>query len=215
MSEEYATTRQDFLTATASYLGLDIEAVGADSHVLFNESQGDVMTAVIHVHLKPSDIIGIGKRMQEIAAQNNDIVHVHTHDEYGDKIVTPDQENMRHEYNNLTAAEKGKHGSFGKYVTWRMMNDKPVSSPMQEHAALMCDLMGFNDAPDTRQVTHVDAPEEPEPTNMDAVWLWEHETTQAQRQFAAEGRGERGHEHQYLIQWAMLTDEQKQKAGKP
>lgn len=198
MSEEYATTRQDFLTATASYLGLDTEAIGNESEV---KTDGDVLVAVLHVWLKPSDIIGIGKRMQEIAAQNNHIVQVCMDDE--PKNDPPFTDHLREEYNRLSAAEKGKHGSFGKYVTWRMMNDKP-SNPVP--------MPSPDRSTEGRKVTHVDAPEEPEPTNMDAVWLWADQATDAQKQYPVDydaiGR-------RYLVQWAMLTDEQKQQAGKP
>lgn len=62
-----------------------------------------------------------------------------------------------------------------------------------------------------------DAPEEPEPTNMDAVWIPAWEVSDAQMQFASD-RGEvktpSSMHVEYLIQWAMLTDEQKAKAKK-
>lgn len=63
-----------------------------------------------------------------------------------------------------------------------------------------------------RQVVHVDTPEKPEPTNMDAVWLGFGDVTIAQMQFASDSRNTPAHGNEYLIQWAMLTDEQKQKA---
>lgn len=71
---------------------------------------------------------------------------------------------------------------------------------------------GEGEKTEGRQVVHIDTPEEAETTNMDAVWLpWE-ECSQAQMQHAVDSviGGNLGSE--YLVQWAMLTDEQKQKA---
>jgi len=199
MSEEYATTRQDFLTATASYLGLDIDAISDDS-ILKTDDAG-MMVAVLHVWLKPSDIIGIGKRMQEIAAQNNQAVQVHTDTV---AIEGPTVEAMREAYNALSKAEKGRYGSFARYMA------ESSGGIVAEGPAFIV-TPGYI-APAERTVHHVDTPEEPEPTNMDAVWVPFAEATIAQMQHHCDTRHSSETGHEYLIQWAMLTDEQKQKA---
>lgn len=193
MSEEYATTRQDFLTATASYLGLDPEAISPYSEL---KTEDDWMVAVLYVRLKPSDIIGIGKRMQEIAAQNNEIVQVHT-DPSSVPYPVPNHDELRKRYNALTQVERGAYGSFARYVA-----DQDAKQAHEDMLAT---------AANGRKVSHVDAPEEPEPTNMDAVWLQGEEATTAQRIHSVDWDENKG----WLVQWAMLTDEQKQKAGKP
>jgi len=199
MSEEYANTRQDFLTATASYLGLDPDAISPYSEL---KTDDDWMVAVLYVRLKPSDIIGIGKRMQEIAAQNNDVVQVQTDTV---AIEGPTVEAMREAYNALTKAEKGRYGSFARYMA------ESSGGIVAEGPAFIV-TPGYI-APTERTVTHVDTPEEPEPTNMGAVWLDGPECTDAQRQFGSDTSYCHDTKRtRYLVQWAMLTDEQKQKA---
>ena len=63
----------------------------------------------------------------------------------------------------------------------------------------------------SRKVAHIDAPETEEPTTMDAVWLSETDTTEAQRKFASDMLMTQ-HDIQYLVPWPMLTEEQRQKA---
>jgi len=64
---------------------------------------------------------------------------------------------------------------------------------------------------DNREVAHIDAPETEEPTTMDAVWMPYDEANPAQLCFASEHRNISG-THEILVQWAMLTEEQRQKA---
>lgn len=60
------------------------------------------------------------------------------------------------------------------------------------------------------QAANVVAPKGPEPVSMDAVWLPYDEANPAQMSFASDHRNISG-THEILVQWAMLTDEQKQK----
>jgi hypothetical protein len=60
-----------------------------------------------------------------------------------------------------------------------------------------------------RKVAHIDAPEAEEPMTMDAVWLTASQTTEQQRRLSADYDVKTD---RWLVQWPMLTEEQRQKA---
>jgi hypothetical protein len=178
-----------FLTAAASYYGLDNDQV-RKSEAFSDAGEGII---VFEIRVTNDDIVGIAKRMQELASSSNQIVTIH------DQPELPSDDQLRSEYGAMTAKQKSAYGSFAQYKTARMAGMLVAFEP---------DELGMP----KRQVTHVDAPDDSEPVNMGAVWLRADELSDAQRQFASDFLG-MGHDGQYLVQWAMLTDEQKAKAN--
>lgn len=159
----------DILQAARSYYGLaDTESCTTQ---LFTNQAGQACVA-FEIPLSPEDFIAIGERMK--AMQEAESQQVEQAPIFGEDL---DTHAMRQQYNALSKAERGKYGSFGKYLT-AMSN-------------------GIIDAPETE-----------EPTTMDAVWLDAKDCSQAQMMHASDADLRSG---RHLVQWAMLTDEQKQK----
>lgn len=183
----------DILQAARSYYGLsDTESCTTQ---LFTNQAGQTCVA-FEIPLSNEDFSAIVERMK--AMQQEESQQVEQAPIFGEDL---DTHAMRQQYNALSKAEKGKYGSFGKYMA--VMSNGIVSQANREYLAEFLD-----DAIGSRKVAHIDAPETEEPTPMDAVWLTPHEATTAQVYHASDNCPERG----YLVQWAMLTDEQKQKA---
>ena len=203
----------DILQAARSYYGLaDTESCTTQ---LFTNQAGQTCVA-FEIPLSNEDFAAIVQRMQYMQlpdAQPDTAI-----------IEGPTVEAMREAYNALSKAEKGRYGSFARYMA--ESSGGIVESPedtKELQAYLDSIVQKHKDAGlpppgpdyltgDGRKVVHVDAPEEPEPVSMDAVWIKRRNTTDAQRQFTSDVRRGDDYEPEYLIQWAMLTDEQKQKA---
>lgn len=184
----------DILQAARSYYGLaDIESCTTQ---LFTNQAGQACVA-FEIPLSSEDFIAIGERMKAMQlAECHEAEQVSV---FGEDL---DTHAMRQQYNALSKAERGKYGSFGKYMA--VMRNGIVAEANREYLAEFLD-----DAIGGRKVAHIDAPEEPEPVSMDAVWLSGKECTDVQRMHCSDYDDDT---YSYLIQWAMLTDEQKQKA---
>lgn len=182
----------DILQAARSYYGLaDTESCTTQ---LYTNQAGQACVA-FEIALSNEDFAAIVERMkamQQEESQQSDTVPL--------DIEMPDMADLRKEYNALSKAEKGRYGSFARYMT-------ECSGGIVTANEQSTDDYGSTVL--KRQVIHVDAPEEPEPVTMDAVWIDASEATQAQAQHKSDVCYETG---RYLVQWAMLTDEQKQKA---
>ena len=181
----------DILQAARSYYGLaDTESCTTQ---LYTNQAGQACVA-FEIALSNADFAAIVQRMQNMQQP----------DTQPDTAIIegPTVEAMREAYNALSKAEKGRYGSFGKYMA--VMSNGIVSQANREYLAEFLD-----NAIGGRKVAHIDAPEEPEPVSMDAVWLTIYEATEAQKMHASEYDLDKG---LLLVQWAMLTDEQKQKA---
>jgi hypothetical protein len=170
----------DFLRAAASYYGMNPDTTATDW-----QNDGGAMLFTFSIHATEDDMAGILQRMkvmrEEEAQRQPEVVFAEG----------PTTHAIRQQYNAMSKAERSKYGSFGRYV----METNGVTSN--------------TDAALNRKVEHINAPEDSEPVSMNAVWLLEHQTTEVQRRFASDARGEPGDEKQYLIQSAMLTEEQK------
>lgn len=238
----------DILQAARSYYGLaDTESCTTQ---LFTNQAGQTCVA-FEIPLSNEDFAAIVQRMQNMQQP----------DTQPDTAIIegPTVEAMREAYNALSKAEKGRYGSFARYMTqasegivtvlhydgWDFFDSKEIREgelvweyrrrceeetiPLEmDYARFECMVEMGQDIrrkvdeikpepplPTThRQVVHVDAPEEPEPVSMDAVWIPATQCTDAQLLYASDmtPRLVDGTGAQYLIQWAMLTDEQKQKA---
>ena len=187
----------DILQAARSYYGLaDTESCNTQ---LFTNQAGQACVA-FEIPLSNEDFAAIVQRMQNMQQP----------DTQPDTAIIegPTVEAMREAYNALSKAEKGSYGSFARYMaessggiveTQQSWGPNPVAMPRSS----------LNTEHPARQVIHVDAPEEPEPVSMDAVWLEAKDCSQAQMMHASDADLRSG---RHLIQWAMLTDEQKQKA---
>lgn len=185
----------DILQAARSYYGLaDTESCTTQ---LFTNQAGQACVA-FEIALSNEDFAAIVQRMQNMQQP----------DTQPDTAIIegPTVEAMREAYNALSKAEKGRYGSFARYMA--ESGGSIVKGGYREGA------QRFIDACEGRQVVHVDAPEEPEPVSMDAVWLKTAQCTDAQRTHSSDCRisPECRGDFEYLVQWAMLTDEQKQKA---
>jgi hypothetical protein len=181
----------DILQAARSYYGLaDTESCTTQ---LYTNQAGQACVA-FEIPLSNEDFAAIVQRMQNMQQP----------DTQPDTAIIegPTVEAMREAYNALSKAEKGRYGSFGKYMA--VMSNGIVSQANREYLAEFLD-----DAIGGHKVAHIDAPEEPEPVSMDAVWLDAKDCSQAQMMHASDADLRSG---RHLIQWAMLTDEQKQKA---
>lgn len=214
----------DILQAARSYYGLaDTESCTTQ---LFTNQAGQTCVA-FEIALSNEDFAAIVQRMQNMQQP----------DTQPDTAIIegPTVEAMRESYNALSKAEKGRYGSFAKYVAFGsdgivdadplgaeafyrryvelggvLPDDpSPAMQAIMQRAIDQAEAVKKMDAIDARQVVHVDAPEEPEPVSMDAVWLHVSETSKQQRRLSADYDPRNNH---WLIQWAMLTDEQKQKA---
>jgi len=173
-----------FLDAAASYFGL------ADTSIRKKECFTDSgeLVMVFEIPLSIDDIEGITQRMKVMREESVAEPEIDL-----SAVPYPAPEEMRQAYNALSPAEKSRYGSFARFMA--MGGDAEQAPPTEGAGA--------------RQVVHLDTPEEPEPTNMDAVWVNDEECSPAQRQFASDSDFIL---RRHLIQWAMLTDEQKQKA---
>lgn len=176
----------DILQAARSYYGLaDTDSCTTQ---LFTNQAGQTCVA-FEIPLSNEDFAAIVQRMQNMQQP----------DTPPDTAVIegPTVEAMREAYNTLSKAEKGRYGSFARYMAESSNGiiDVYIGGPYENLLK--------------REVVHVDAPEEPEPVSMDAVWLTIYEATEAQKMHASEYDVDKG---LLLVQWAMLTDEQKQKA---
>lgn len=217
----------DILQAARSYYGLaDTDVRKTD---IYTNEAGQPML-VFELALSAEDFIAIGarmKNMQQPDTQPDTAI-----------IEGPTIEAMREAYNALSKAEKGRYGSFARYMTdwskdicavdgsaqYKAPENEGISRVEQrmmdeEHRLLNgtsdiknpIGLMASMEA-EGRQVVHVDAPEEPEPVSMDAVWLWEDDATVPQKLHASDTRHHNrdgDYVMQYLVQWAMLTMEQR------
>lgn len=206
----------DILQAARSYYGLaDTESCTTQ---LYTNQAGQTCVA-FEIPLSNEDFAAIVQRMhnmQQPDTQPDTAV-----------IEGPTVEAMREAYNALSKAEKGRYGSFARYMAESSTGIIDVCAGEPYKAPDDCTVTHWdghayqwngdsNAQPsgvEDRQVVHIDAPEEPEPVSMDAVWLPDEEATDAQRRFASDWRNSRtGGTCDHLVQWAMLTDEQKQKA---
>ena len=186
----------DILQAARSYYGLaDTESCTTQ---LYTNQAGQACVA-FEIALSNEDFAAIVDRMkamQQTETQPDIAI-----------IEGPTVEAMREAYNALSKAEKGRYGSFARYMAESSTGiieakegaANPIPMPRSSH----------NTEHPARQVVHVDAPEEPEPVSMDAVWLEAKDCSQAQMMHASDADLRSG---RHLVQWAMLTDEQKQKA---
>lgn len=182
----------DILQAARSYYGLaDTDVRKTD---IYTNEAGQPML-VFEIAFTNDEFFGIADRMKamnQAEAQEQPDTAI---------IEGPTVEAMREAYNALSKAEKGRYGSFARYMAESSTGIIDVYTGEPYENLLK------------RDVVHVDTPEEPAPTSMDAVWLPLDECSEAQKQFAVDWSNvgdEAG--PQLLIQWAMLTDEQKQKA---
>ena len=178
----------DILQAARSYYGLaDTESCTTQ---LFTNQAGQACVA-FEIALSNEDFAAIVQRMQNMQQP----------DTQPDTAIIegPTVEAMREAYNALSKAEKGRYGSFARYMAESSggIVEVDTSEP-------------YRNTDIKRQVVHVDAPEEPEPVSMDAVWMPYDEANPAQMSFASDHRNISG-THEILVQWAMLTDEQKAK----
>lgn len=198
----------DILQAARSYYGLANTDVRKTD--IYTNEAGQPML-VFELALSDEDFIAIGarmKNMQQPDTQPDTAI-----------IEGPTVEAMREAYNALSKAEKGRYGSFARYMTESSggimsaiasISEQDIKRLKREMESARAELV-----PDTiaRQVVHVDAPEEPEPVSMDAVWLSTYEATDAQKMHCIDTNNRvTDGALIYLVQWAMLTDEQKQKA---
>lgn len=208
----------DILQAARSYYGLaDTDVRKTD---IYTNEAGQPML-VFELALSAEDFIAIGARMKTLQKG----------DERLDEgiIEGPTVEAMREAYNALSKAEKGRYGSFANYMreasngiveAQQSWGPSPAMESIMQRAIDQAEAVKKMDevdyyrdmTPKSSQVVHVDAPEEPEPVSMDAVWLPADECTEAQKTHASDYRSAGYGLPQYLVQWAMLTDEQKQKA---
>lgn len=184
----------DILQAARSYYGLaDTESCTTQ---LFTNQAGQTCVA-FEIPLSNEDFAAIVQRMQNMQQP----------DTQPDTAVIegPTVEAMREAYNALSKAEKGRYGSFARYMA-EASNGIIESNAAPDIASIMAESIEEYNG---RQVVHIDAPEEPEPVSMDAVWLTIYEATEAQKMHASEYDVDKG---LLLVQWAMLTEEQRQKA---
>lgn len=220
----------DILQAARSYYGLaDTESCTTQ---LYTNQAGQACIA-FEIALSNEDFTAIVQRMQNMQQP----------DTQPDTAIIegPTVEAMREAYNALSKAEKGRYGSFARYMqdtsagiveiaaaspadeqtdarhvssVWFAMSKVEQATYGHRFDRFVTEYTGGKMKVDdmltgTRRVVHVDAPEEPEPVSMDAVWLPEDAVTEAQKRFPVDYNALT---RDYLIQWAMLTDEQKQKA---
>lgn len=164
----------DILQAARSYYGMDSTPVGKCE--MYTNEHGS-MRLVIEIPVNGSDFIAIGQRMK--AMQEAESQQVEQAPVFGEDINT---HAMRQQYNALSKAERGKYGSFGKYLT-AMSN-------------------GMIDAPETEESAQMDA------VWVECIDLEAHQIAMSSdmRVNAQTGRDE------YLMQVVMLTEEQRQKA---
>lgn len=180
----------DILQAARSYYGL------ADAKVRKTEWFTDEGKTILcfEIVAEGEDFIGIVERMKRLQEEHPMSA---AHEDEGDIDSLPPLfvSKMRSKYWALSDSERAEFANLADYIS---------QGGMTKHMRSLTALMDTNG----RKVAHIDAPETEEPTTMDAVWLWYPDTTEAQRMHASDTDDERG----YLIPWAMLTDEQKQKA---
>lgn len=179
----------DILQAARSYYGLaDTESCTTQ---LYTNQAGQACVA-FEITLSNEDFAAIVERMQNMQQP----------DTQPDTAIIegPTVEAMRDAYNALSKAERGRYGSFARYMA------ESSNGIVTEGPAFIL-TPGYIE-PSSREVVHVDAPEEPEPVSMDAVWLEAKDCSQAQMMHASDADLRSG---RHLVQWAMLTDEQKQK----
>lgn len=180
----------DIFQAARSYYGLaDTECCTTQ---LFTNQAGQTCVA-FEIALSNEDFAAIVQRMQNMQQP----------DTQPDTAIIegPTVEAMREAYNALSKADKGRYGSFARYMAESSTGiiDVYTGEPYENMLK--------------RQVAHVDAPEEPEPVSMDAVWLLGSEIPDGLQFLSADQRiNVAKGDFEYLIPWAMLTDEQKQKA---
>lgn len=198
----------DILQAARSYYGLaDTDVRKTD---IYTNEAGQPML-VFELALSAEDFIAIGARMKNMQQPD-------THPDT-EIIEGPTVETMREAYNALSKAEKGRYGSFARYMAESSAGivdaQEEVFLPvrgtydLRTRETIEEDIHGNVRVTGGRKPVHVDAPEEPEPVSMDAVWVEYPDTTFAQRAHRSDYDAATD---SYLIQWAMLTDEQKQKA---
>lgn len=180
-----------FLTAAASYYGIDPKTASGDW-----QNEKGMLVLTFQYIASEQDIEGIISRMRTLkesqpSQPEPQIAQIITWDEavalYGPA------------YDLLSADHKSKWGSRQRYIQ-RMVEMACEGSHI---------VTANHDVPVNRKVTHVDAPDDGEPVSMDAVWIPACDCSDAQKQFSSDYRCEPGHSQDYLIQWAMLTEEQK------
>jgi len=88
----------------------------------------------------------------------------------------------------------------------RLQEEQPTNAPLIRSLG---EQDAYGNPMPPRKVAHIDAPETEEPTTMDAVWLTASQTTEQQRRLSADYDVKTD---RWLVQWPMLTEEQRQKA---
>ena len=187
----------DILQAARSYYGLaDTESCTTQ---LFTNQAGQACVA-FEIALSNEGFAAIVQRMQNMQQP----------DTQPDTAIIegPTVEAMREAYNALSKAEKGRYGSFSNYLK---EGSQGILEAKDNHLSLS-ELLTLVEERSGRQVIHVDAPEEPEPVSMDAVWLKQSDVDQDKWHFASDHKIGEDNEYMLLMNPAMLTDEQKQKA---
>lgn len=179
-------------------------------------------TFVFVVTATAEDLVGIAQRMQATTEVDQPVFRAGL-----------SQAEMREAYNAMSAAERGKYGSFARYCAMRMVPEYAPSGDVEQPDGKInmilpelsegvgtMDGAGAADmtavAPSEgvggRKVVHVDVPEEAAPELPAAVWVAVDDLTQGQGNMASDRRGVSG-ETEYLLQVDMLTAEQREKYG--
>lgn len=131
--------------------------------------------------------------------------------ERGEMItMAPTQDELRAIWNGLTQKEQGKYGSFGVFQ-FKVLNDAfcdvadsiPVPGGYREGAQPVVDMLNG------RKVQHIDAPVEEEQGLPQAVWVSHRDMLGHQVDLASEVQQLGGVARNYLMQVAMLTEEQR------
>ena len=194
----------DILQAARRYYGLaDTESCTTQ---LYTNQAGQACVA-FEIALSNEDFAAIVERMkamQQPDTQPDTAI-----------IEGPTVEAMRDAYNALSKAEKGRYGSFARYMA---ESSGGIVDIGQQARADYYDSMVSDTAAKLlatspgRQVVHVDAPEEPEPVSMDAVWIRACDIELLKHAMASDWKRGDDYHMWCLMNPAMLTDEQKQKA---
>lgn len=184
---------RSFTQAAASYFGLTPQVTEIGT------SQDGQMLAVFTVALTDEDIAAIVARMQNIAQVEQEV-----------PVFTPDSQvdtaALRATYDAMTPQEKGKYGSFARFLSVRRLEDftgRVVAGTPIEPSP--------NWGTGGRTVTHVDGPEpEGDGAMPEAVWVKPEDMELSQGGLWSEFCTKR---RAYLMQVAMLTQEQREKYG--
>lgn len=114
-------------------------------------------------------------------------------------VASPSRDELRAEWDKLSQADRGRFGSFGRYAAQSAMG------------LAADDAIEPTEGVGGREVKHVDAPVEAAPSALpDAVWVPLDDVSDQQRLMASDWQNTSDNV-EYLIQVAMLTDEQRAK----